>query len=57
MNSTFIGSVNILWRTSSLSPLMPKILVASFSVVMIIFGDGSSLNFVLMNTTSLSVKL
>ena len=57
MNFTFIGRVKIFSFTSVLRSSILVSLVASFSVVMIIFGSGMTANVSLMRSMSLRLKL
>ena len=56
MNFTLIGKAYMLCLTSSLSPSCPKMRVESFSVVIIIFGDGISANVLFICSMSFALK-
>ena len=56
MNFTLIGSMNRLRRTSSDSPSMPANLALSFSVVIIILGEGMPANAVFIRSMSFFVN-
>ena len=57
MNCILTGNAYMLWRTSSLSPLVSTMRVVSFSVVMIILGWGSAAKAVLMRSMSPCLNL
>ena len=52
-----IGNTYRALRTSSLSPAAMFSRVASFSVVIINLGEGNAAKVLLINSTSLAVKL
>ena len=56
MNFTLMGRVYMLRLTSSDRPSMPESLALSFSVVIIIFGEGMASNVVFIRSMSFAVN-
>ena len=56
MNFTLMGRVYMLRLTYSDRPSMPESLALSFSVVIIIFGEGMASNVVFIRSMSFAVN-
>ena len=56
MNFTLMGRVYMLRLTSSDRPSMPESLALSFSVVIIIFGEGMASNVAFIRSMSFAVN-